>query len=371
MPRTKKYPDYTLEEALLIPRAIFELGGRNEVRRLTVFDQIKKAPESGPSRTLVATCNKYGLINGGAAAEHFSVTELGANCVDPDVSPGTRAQYLYKSGIEEIEIFRDIFQKFVGSKMPARTVLLDELKDKEVQDKDIEAVADRFIENCNFIGLVKVLSGAERLIPIEQVVEEKGGVSEKPKLMQEATSRLKPIEPGRAQPPTLDEKTDFSKVCFYITAIGDDGSEERRHSDLFLGSIVEPALEPLSLHVVRADRIAEPGMITSQVIEYIFKSALVVADLSFHNPNVFYELALRHISRKPTIQVARKGDRIPFDINQFRTIVIDTGSIYDLVPKLETYKADIRNHARSVLKDPSAVDNPVISRYPNIRVENA
>lgn len=252
--------------------------------------------------------------------------------------------------------------------MPARQVLLDDLEGLGVPEKEREAVADRYIENSNFVGVVKVLSGAERVIPIEQVIEEAGG---EPIQKGDLTPSIK-VTSGHSSTAIRGQdigSADFDKICFYVTAIGDDDSEERKHSDLFLGSIVEPSIEPLGLKVVRADQIAEPGMITGQVIEHIFKSKLVVADLSFHNPNVFYELALRHIARLPTVQIVRKGDRIPFDINQFRTVVVDCTSIYSLVPKLETYQADIRNHARSALADPNVVDNPVVNRFPNIHVE--
>ena len=46
-------------------------------------------------------------------------------------------------------------------------------------------------------------------------------------------------------------------------------------------------------------------MISRQIIEHIMHARLVIADLSFHNPTVFYELALRHMTGKPTIQVIR------------------------------------------------------------------
>ena len=67
--------------------------------------------------------------------------------------------------------------------------------------------------------------------------------------MPEASTALITAEQGR-----------FDAVCFYITPIGEDGSEYRKHSDLFLGSIVEPAIEPFKLKVIRADantRIAD------------------------------------------------------------------------------------------------------------------
>ena len=82
-------------------------------------------------------------------------------------------------------------------------------------------------------------------------------------------------------------------------------------------------------------------MITSQVLEYLKKSKLAIADLSYLNPNVFYEVALRHALRLPVVQLIRKADRLPFDVNQTRTITIDTTDIYSLIPKIQTYRSEI------------------------------
>ena len=86
---------------------------------------------------------------------------------------------------------------------------------------------------------------------------------------------------------------------------------------------------------------------------------IVVADLSFHNPNVFYELSLRHTLAKPIIHIIRKCDQIPFDINSFRTIVVDTSSIYTLVPQIDSYKTSVLAQARQLLENPEATDNPI------------
>jgi len=120
--------------------------------------------------------------------------------------------------------------------------------------------------------------------------------------------------------------------------------------------------------VVRADAIDKPGTITRQIIEYLLKSRLVIADLSFHNPNVFYELALRHAMRLPVVQLIRASDRVPFDLNQIRTIRIDTSDIYALVPKIDTYRSEIASQVRRALDDPDSVDNPITTYYPGLRM---
>ena len=63
----------------------------------------------------------------------------------------------------------------------------------------------------------------------------------------------------------------------------------------------------------------------------VSKSFLLVADPSFQNLNVSYELALRHVTGKPTVYPIRSEGRIPFDVHDFRTIQIDMECKYDLV----------------------------------------
>jgi hypothetical protein len=107
---------------------------------------------------------------------------------------------------------------------------------------------------------------------------------------------------------------DEKKLCFVIAQIGDPGSLTRKHSDQVLRHILKPAAEPLGYVVQRAAEIPEPGTITRQVIERLLDAPLVVADLSERNPNVFYELAIRHMIRKPLVQLIKSSEQIPFDV---------------------------------------------------------
>jgi hypothetical protein len=224
--------------------------------------------------------------------------------------------------------------------------------------------------NAKDLGLLRTIGGAETLVTIDQVLEELPSASADDNALpsrsvqgpmaQIQTAPLNFIK----QSQDTSTATDWEKVCFYITPIGGEDSIERKHSDLFLSSLVQPALEELGLTVVRADQIGEPGMITTQVLEYLKRSRLAIADLSYLNPNVFYEVALRHALRLPVVQLIRKADRLPFDVNQSRTLVFDTSDIYSLVPKLQTYRAEIANQARKALDDPESVGNPVSVFYP-------
>jgi hypothetical protein len=85
-----------------------------------------------------------------------------------------------------------------------------------------------------------------------------------------------------------------------------------------------------------------------------------VADLSFNNPNAFYELGVRHMCKLPTVQMIRKGDRIPFDVSQGRTIKIDMTDVYTVMESVESAKRELRQHLRTALApEYKGEDNPV------------
>ncbi len=113
------------------------------------------------------------------------------------------------------------------------------------------------------------------------------------------------------------------KVCFVIAPIGEPDTDIRRTSDQVFAEIISPAVKSLGYNPVQANHIPEPGIITNQVIQYIVGSPLVIADLTGRNPNVFYELAIRHAIRKPFLQLIKKGEEIPFDVAGVRTIQFD------------------------------------------------
>ena len=151
---------------------------------------------------------------------------------------------------------------------------------------------------------------------------------------------------------------DAEKSCFVIAPIGDDDSETRKRSDIVLEYIIKPVAEACGYDpVTRADQIARPGRITAQVIEHLIDAPLVIADLTDHNPNVFYELAIRHVIRKPIVQLIQSGQDIPFDVRDVRTIPVDHTNLRSV----DSCKKKLEAQIRSVESDPTDVDTPISS----------
>jgi hypothetical protein len=119
--------------------------------------------------------------------------------------------------------------------------------------------------------------------------------------------------------------------------------------------VIAPVVEPLGYAAVRADQISEAGVITTQVIQRIVEDELVVADLTGSNPNVFYELALRHAAAKPLVQLVAQGEQIPFDVAGMRTVHVD---VTDL-DSVDEAKTQIRRQIESLERDPASLETPV------------
>jgi hypothetical protein len=145
------------------------------------------------------------------------------------------------------------------------------------------------------------------------------------------------------------------KTCFVIAPIGEPGGPIRKRSDQVMKYIIKPVLEPLGYGVVRADDISEPGIITNQVIQRVVDASLVIADLTGHNPNVFYELAIRHAIKKPLVQLISVRDTIPFDVAGMRTIKVN---INDL-DTVEEAKAELKSQVRSIEAGTLEPESPI------------
>lgn len=107
--------------------------------------------------------------------------------------------------------------------------------------------------------------------------------------------------------------------CFIITPIGDDTDPIRRHIEGIIDAAIVPALGD-KYEIVVAHKMGDLGSITKQVIDKVYHSKLVIANLTNRNPNVMYELALRHATGKPAIMIAERGTPLPSDIIMQRTI---------------------------------------------------
>jgi hypothetical protein len=148
------------------------------------------------------------------------------------------------------------------------------------------------------------------------------------------------------------------RTCFVVSAFGSSADEQRSHNQV-LRHLVQKVLEP-TYNVVRADQIDDEGLITNQIIEHLLEDDLVIADLTGLNPNVFYEVAVRHAARKPIVHLITQGQEIPFDVANMRAVPY---ALHD-PDVLEEAQDDLKRKVRAIeASDFEAAPNPVSAAH--------
>lgn len=136
------------------------------------------------------------------------------------------------------------------------------------------------------------------------------------------------------------DQKESGKKCFIITPIGDADSEIFRMAKGVIESVIKPVLQKYRYDDIKpAYEINEIGMISTQIINRIINDDLVIANLTGNNPNVMYELCLRHVTAKPIIHICQYGTNLPFDIKDSRTIFYrdDMLGVQDLTKQMEGF----------------------------------
>ena len=169
---TRQYPVLKFEDVLLLPQTILDHGANGQLRRLTVFDRLERSPDSGTSRQLVTTCSRYGLTSGGYTAEYVTITEVGKRVLETTLSEKAVLSAKFECAIEKFDVFRQVYENLVSQRMPANDVLTDIFRQVGLSDGDRQPAADIFVANLKYLGLVRQISGTERVISLDQRLEE-------------------------------------------------------------------------------------------------------------------------------------------------------------------------------------------------------
>ena len=123
-------------------------------------------------------------------------------------------------------------------------------------------------------------------------------------------------------------------------------------STLFGIGAYAPVIEALGYEPVRADQDTG-ALIINQMIERLYFADLVLADMTIPNGNVYYEVGIRHASKKKgCILLAADWSRQLFDVTQMRTVryPLAEGEIIDATAQAiaAKIKAPIEALARGV-----------------------
>ncbi len=354
-------PRRPLEQALRIATVLHETYAGKSATWEAVAQALDIGAQSANTKYVMWAAEGYGLIT--REGNTLTLSETGRKIVAPTYE-GEDAEAKVKALLTPA-ILSKFYSDYNGYPLPSQIHLPNVLESKyQIPRERVSEAVEIIMENARFAGiLTQPATGEQPKIQLSR--DGMANIPQKSEIAAAETDESALTDEGKGS-------ADWDKVCFYITPIGDEGSENRRHADMMLKHLIEPVFRELGFRVVRADKIERSGLITQQIFEHLARAKISVADLSFANPNAFYELGVRHMTRQPTIQIIRKGDRIPFDVSQGRTISIDTSDVYTVMDRLQSARRELAEYAKAILSSKPSDQNeasPVDVYLPGLKVQ--
>lgn len=128
--------------------------------------------------------------------------------------------------------------------------------------------------------------------------------------------------------------------CFMLMPFGTktDGNKKEINFDTVYQSFIKPAIIQAGLEPIRADEETSGGFIHKPMYERLLFCKFAVADLSFANANVFYELGIRHaVKPYTTVSIFESSTKLPFDTAPLRAMPYDfvDGAVSGLEQKIK------------------------------------
>ena len=111
-------------------------------------------------------------------------------------------------------------------------------------------------------------------------------------------------------------------ICFVIMPFGKKSGRAGRKIDFdaVYNDIIKPAVDAAGFMPFRADEEGNAGLVHRPMFERLLLSDYAIADVTLHNPNVYYELGVRHACRpQTTVLIAAEKSELAFDTNILRT----------------------------------------------------
>lgn len=170
----------------------------------------------------------------------------------------------------------------------------------------------------------------------------------------------------------MEENIFAGKKCFVIMPFGKkkekrpDGTEVEIDFDYVYHELIKKAVEDIGVECDRCDEIIDTGSIHAKMFNGIFTADVAVVDVSFMNPNVYYELGVRHALNKHTTLVIRKNSNQPppFNISGLNVLGYDI----DGEDKLNVSRKTIGDYVRKGLEE-QKTDSLVHEYIDNLKIE--
>lgn len=108
--------------------------------------------------------------------------------------------------------------------------------------------------------------------------------------------------------------------------------------------VIKRISNEFGVDIIRGDESAGPGIILEDIVQNIVESKAVIAEITPANPNVYYEVGYAHAIKKPTILIAEKSTKLPFDVSPFRVLLYE-----NTIAGKSLFEDGLRKHLDAIL----------------------
>jgi tetratricopeptide (TPR) repeat protein len=116
----------------------------------------------------------------------------------------------------------------------------------------------------------------------------------------------------------------MTDLCFVIMPFGEkvNTANKKIDFDIVYNTLIKPAIENSGLKPLREDESTLGGIVIKNMFQRIIFCDIAITDITFDNPNVYYELGIRHAVRPfSTIIICEETHKThPFNVTGLRII---------------------------------------------------
>ena len=170
----RPHPAYPLSDAEAFAQLIRDTNAGRPMNRVLLAQAAGTKPSSSRWRNLVIASTRYGLTSGNYNADSIALTPLGESITAPR-NTAERSESR-RQAFQSVPIFANLLQYYSNNKVPERAFLKNTLEREPfgIDPSWSEEVADLFLSDGQYVGLVREISGSLYVVreASDAVVEE-------------------------------------------------------------------------------------------------------------------------------------------------------------------------------------------------------
>jgi hypothetical protein len=214
--RTRSYlsqedvPAYGLNDALLIPNAMFTQYGGGPSTPLDVAAALDMLPSSSKFRMLCGASIAFGLTTGGYNAPTIAATDIARRIIKPTEEGDDLAAR--REAVLKPRIIREFLSKYSGSQLPREDIGRNVLAQMRVPDDRTEAVLEMILQTAAGVGFIRTIKDKKyadlvgvKPPPVDEMPGEEGA-EQPPSSIERAKLIPEPFNSPQAESPAAEVK---------------------------------------------------------------------------------------------------------------------------------------------------------------------